>query len=372
MKLKPGVPKRFLLFIAALVWTFAALMLFSRGYSFIHNAGFPWSWAFYISLPLGLFFYLLLFSRVSMRHSLRIFQMQVDKPCAFAFFSVKGYIMMVIMISAGFFLRKTGAVDPVIIGVFYWIMGLPLLLSSYRFWYFGIRYYTFQQLFLSQQSAGIARYSKWKRRLINFFTVSIVLVVLLITLSNYQIARVTRPYVYSSISELPYNEVALVPGTSRKISTGQQNLFFYYRIQAVAELYKQGKVKFIIVSGDNGSVYYNEPMEMKKALMQMDIPDSVIYLDYAGFRTFDSVIRAWKIFGQKKFTFVSQQFQNERAVFIGRNYGIEVVGYNAKDVNSYSSFKTQVRELFARVKVFLDIYILDQQPKFLGDPVVIR
>jgi len=370
--LKPGVPKRALLFIAAMAWSIAALILFWRGHFFINEAHFPVSWGLYISISLGFMFYLLLFSRISLSHSNRIFKLTVDKPCAFAFFSVKSYVMMIIMIAAGIFLRKTGAVNPVIIAVFYWIMGVPLLLSSFRFWYFGLNYSAFQRQFQERIDSGNPHLSRWQKRLANFVSVTVVLLILLITYSNYEIARIAKPYIYSSVDEVPFNNVAVVPGTSSKLSSGHKNLFFTYRLKAVSELYRQGKINAIIVSGDNGTVYYNEPMDMKKALVELQIPDSVIYLDYAGFRTFDSVIRAWKIFGQKKFTFVSQRFQNERAVFIGRSYGIEIIAYNAQDVTTYSSFKTMVRELFARVKVFLDIYVLNQQPRFLGEPVIIK
>ena len=75
-----------------------------------------------------------------------------------------------------------------------------------------------------------------------------------------------------------------------------------------------------------------------------------------------------KVFGQTKFIVVSQQFHNERAVFIARKYGIEAYGYNAEDVDAYSGFKTKVRELFARVKVFVDVYT-NKKPKFLGEKI---
>jgi SanA protein len=105
--------------------------------------------------------------------------------------------------------------------------------------------------------------------------------------------------------------------------------------------------------------------------MKAGIPDSVIYLDYAGFRTFDSMIRAKEIFGQNKFIVVSQKFHNERAIFIARKYNMEVYGYNAEDVNAASGFKTKVRELFARVKVFIDVYS-GKKPKFLGEKITIK
>jgi SanA protein len=151
---------------------------------------------------------------------------------------------------------------------------------------------------------------------------------------------------------------------------GSINQYFGNRIIATVELFKAGKIKYILVSGDNGSKGYNEPLDMKNELIQNGIPDAVIYLDYAGFRTFDSVIRANKIFGQTKIISISQKFHNERTVFIARKYNIEAFGYNAKDVDAYMGFKTNVREVFARVKVFVDI-MSNKEPKFLGDKIKI-
>ena len=99
-------------------------------------------------------------------------------------------------------------------------------------------------------------------------------------------------------------------------------------------------------------------------------PENHIFLDYAGFRTLDSVIRAKAIFGQQSFTVISQQFHNERAITIGNLKGIKVIGYNAKDVKGHSGLKVKIRELLARVKVLID-EITFKQPKFLGEPVKI-
>jgi SanA protein len=110
---------------------------------------------------------------------------------------------------------------------------------------------------------------------------------------------------------------------------------------------------------------------MKKALMKEGIPENVIFLDYAGFRTLDSVVRGKKVFGQSRYTIVSQPFHNKRAVFIARQYNIQAVAFNAQDVSAQIGFKTQFREIFARVNVFLDLYVFFTQPKFLGDEVKI-
>ncbi|WP_421281433.1 SanA/YdcF family protein [Aeromonas taiwanensis] len=180
-----------------------------------------------------------------------------------------------------------------------------------------------------------------------------------------------RHYTYDDVDAVPYNRVALVLGTSKYLIGGSPNHYFKYRIKAAAELYNNGKVDYILVSGDNATVQYNEPRQMRRALIQAGIPASAIYSDYAGFRTLDSIVRAKEVFGQSHFTVVSQAFHNERAIFIARHFGIEAVGFNAVDPSAYQGIKTRVREVFARLMGLLDLYVLDKGPKFLGEPIVI-
>ena len=180
-----------------------------------------------------------------------------------------------------------------------------------------------------------------------------------------------RHYTYDDVNAVPYNRVALVLGTSKYLIGGSPNHYFKYRIKAAAELYNNGKVDYILVSGDNATVQYNEPRQMRRALIQAGIPASAIYSDYAGFRTLDSIVRANAVFGQRSFTIVSQGFHNERAIYVARHFGIKAIGFNARDVDAYSGLKTRARELMARVLCLLDLYVLDKQPKFLGEPVPI-
>ncbi|MCL4121481.1 UNVERIFIED_CONTAM: hypothetical protein GTU68_014536 [Idotea baltica] len=174
---------------------------------------------------------------------------------------------------------------------------------------------------------------------------------------------------YDDVKELPAHSVALVLGTSRYVVGGRTNLFFKYRMDAAARLYKNGKVKHLILSGDNRTVFYDEPSEMRKALLSRGIPSQAMTLDYAGFRTLDSIIRCKEVFGQNKFVIISQQFHNERAVFIAQAKGIRVVAFNAQSVSRRYAPKTYIREYFARVKAIMDVYILQKQPKFLGKKV---
>jgi SanA protein len=175
----------------------------------------------------------------------------------------------------------------------------------------------------------------------------------------------TKKQHFSTLAEVPTNDIALLLGTAEKTRRGYINPYFSTRMKAAAELYHTGKVKHILVSGDNKTRNYNEPIAMQKHLIKLGVPKSAITLDYAGFRTFDSMVRAKEVFGQSKFTVVSQQFHNERALFICNALGIEAIAYNASAVNTSKSMM-YVRELFARSKAVLDVYILQTKPKFLG------
>jgi SanA protein len=188
--------------------------------------------------------------------------------------------------------------------------------------------------------------------------------------SNYFVVQVAENKTFDTTDDIPYNRVGVVLGTSKYRVGSGTNLYFDYRIEAAAALFEAGKIDFIIVSGDNRYVDYNEPQQMLDDLLALGIPREKIFLDYAGFRTLDSMIRANKVFGQKKFTVISQKFHNERAIYIAEKHGIEVVGFNAKDVTKSYGFKTNIREKLARVKVLLDI-LFGVEPKFLGEPIEI-
>ena len=188
--------------------------------------------------------------------------------------------------------------------------------------------------------------------------------------ANRTVTETSEQYITGNIENLADNNIGLLLGTSKNLANGNNNQFFFNRIDATVELYSKRKIKNIIISGDNSTVGYNEPQDMKEELVKRGIPENHIYLDYAGFRTLDAVIRAREIFGQNSFTVISQKFHNERAVYIARKNGINAFGYNAKEVDAYNGFKTKVRELFARDKVFIDL-LFGVKPKFLGEKIII-
>jgi SanA protein len=189
--------------------------------------------------------------------------------------------------------------------------------------------------------------------------------------SEWRITNVAAGRCLDDVNAIPNAPAALVLGASPKLADGRANLFFLPRLEAAATLYKTGKVKVLIVSGDNGSPQYDEPTEMKRVLMQLGIPDKKIVCDYAGFRTLDSVVRAKEIFGQSRLIVVSQRFHNQRAVYLAKAFGIDAWGFNAQDVPVVLSWKTFLREKLACVKAVLDVNLLRTKPKYLGEKVLL-
>lgn len=181
----------------------------------------------------------------------------------------------------------------------------------------------------------------------------------------------TEDRIYRNVEDIPHNKVGLVLGTARHQVGGGVNPYYQNRIDATTQLFKAGKISYVLVSGDNGSVYYNEPNTIKKDLIAAGIPESRIYLDYAGFRTLDSMIRARIVFGLDSVTVISQEFHTERALFIASKKDLYAIGFSAKDVEGSRGLKVQLREYFARVKVFLDL-ILNTQPRFYGKRIEIE
>jgi len=210
-----------------------------------------------------------------------------------------------------------------------------------------------------------------RKKIARFFLIVSLLIVAVIYVSNRIIENNGEGKLFNSTENIPKNKVGLLLGTVKYLSDGRINLYYQFRLDAAVELYKSGKIDFILVSGDNGSKGYDEPTDFKNDLIALGIPEDKIFLDYAGFRTLDSVVRVKEIFGQTSVTIISQQFHNERALYLAKHFDINVVGFNAKGVSGKKALKVQLREYLARVKVFVDI-LFNVKPKFLGKPVEIK
>ena len=212
---------------------------------------------------------------------------------------------------------------------------------------------------------------KLKDRILKLALKIIIIFAVSIPIMYLSVSIYSKKYIYDSIEEIPYNDVALVLGTSKYLYNGRVNMYFKFRMDAAYELYKSGKIKFILVSGDNRHRFYNEPKQMRLDLIRLGVDKKHIFLDFAGFRTRDSIIRANKVFNLTNFTIVSQPFHNERAIFIARQKNINAVAYNAHNVRKLYRIRQFPRELAARVLMIFDI-IFNKPPKFYGDNITIE
>ena len=198
-------------------------------------------------------------------------------------------------------------------------------------------------------------------------------IVALVLLSATAVHRAGASRIFYDPASLPVNAVGLVLGTSKESGgPGTRNPHFYNRIEAAAALYRAGRVKHLLLSGDNGTRGYDEPADMRAALIKRGVPADALTLDDAGFRTLDSVVRAKEVFGQRRLTLITDRFHAYRALFLAEHYGIDAVAFPSAEVEVRWSFKARTREWFADVKACLDLYVLRTKPRFLGPPIEVK
>lgn len=187
---------------------------------------------------------------------------------------------------------------------------------------------------------------------------------------NVRVENAAEGLVFDNVASVPRNRVALLLGTNPRNRRGL-NSYFTNRIKTAAELYHFGKVEYIIASGDNHTRLYDEPTAMRDSLVGRGVPADKIILDYAGFRTFDSVVRAKEVFGCDSLTIISQSDHNARALYIARNKGIEAVAVAAPlRAGRFVRTRLTLREWLARDKMMLDIWF-GREPHFLGEKIEI-
>ena len=192
--------------------------------------------------------------------------------------------------------------------------------------------------------------------------------------ADYRCNRAAVGRVYSSVDAVPAREIGVVLGTSKETRHGKPNLHFNQRIEAAAALYRAGKIHHLLVSGDNHIATYDEPSDMRLALVAAGVPTNAITCDYAGFRTLDSVVRAKEVFGLSQCTIISEEFHCPRALWIAQQHGLDAIAFAAPDVDLKSwSLRAKFREQFARAWCAVDLYVLHRQPKFSGprEPILL-
>ncbi len=210
------------------------------------------------------------------------------------------------------------------------------------------------------------------RRIFLFLAAAIVLLITLIAVANGWILHRTRTRIFTSLETVPANDVAIVLGTSPKIRGRWVNPFFVGRMDTAAALYRAGKVKHFLASGDNSRKTYDEPTAMRDALVERGVPAAAVTLDYAGFRTFDTMARAKAVFGLHRCTVVTDDFHMARSLYLAEAHGLDAVGSPSVPVLWRFSARTRLREIASRTVAWLDVTLLRTRPKFYGPPVEIK
>ncbi|OTA16420.1 hypothetical protein Xvie_01874 [Xenorhabdus vietnamensis] len=205
----------------------------------------------------------------------------------------------------------------------------------------------------------------WKRLITVLIFIIAVLMLTAIMLDRW-ISWKTAPYIFDNVDQLPKREVGMVLGTSKYYKGGKYNQYYSYRIQGALNAYNSGKVKYLLLSGDNANKNYNEPLTMKTDLIKRGVPASSIVMDFAGFRTLDSIVRTQRVFNTDDFTIITQRFHCERAVFIAMYSGIAAQCYAVSSPKNMMTVR--FREVLARLGALTDLYILKREPRYLGKP----
>jgi len=203
------------------------------------------------------------------------------------------------------------------------------------------------------------------RRLLLVCAVMAFLGILALFAADWRVEHYAAGRVYCDVEAVPVREYGLLPGTSRLVHGKYLNTYFFNRIHAAVELYRAGKIRKIIVSGDNSRTDYNETGDMAQELIAEGVAPEDVLSDYAGFRTLDSVVRARNLFGATEITVISQRFHCERAIYLAAQHDIDAVGFEADEQAPQAiRIKLAVREAFARVLAVLDAELLNTKPHF--------
>lgn len=189
---------------------------------------------------------------------------------------------------------------------------------------------------------------------------------LFILITNLVIHLGARPHIYEKIEDVEKAQTALILGAA-VLRNGTLSPIFEERVDTAIELYQAKKVKKILASGDNSTLAHNEVNPVRNYLLEKDIPDEDIYLDYAGFDTYSTMYRARDIFQVDSVIIVTQSFHLPRAVFIAQMLGLNASGVSPDKRAPLSNY---IREIFANEKAALDL-LLHREPKFLGEVIPI-
>ena len=211
--------------------------------------------------------------------------------------------------------------------------------------------------------------ARWGRILVRLLMVVTIATLIAVLAVDAQVAAVGRAKIVS-LADAKACDCVIIPGASVTIAR-QPSLILQDRLDVALEFYKSGRTKRILVSGDHGQKYYDEVNVMRKYLMDQGVPAEAIFMDHAGFDTYDTMYRARDVFQVRSALVVTQEFHLLRALYIGEQLGLEVEGVTS-DLHLYSrAGYYRLREYFARMKAFLDCEVFHAQPSFLGEAIPI-
>lgn len=206
------------------------------------------------------------------------------------------------------------------------------------------------------------------KRIIKYFSIVIVLIVLFIGSTNLYMYASTKNQIIDESSNLKNYDCILILGAG--VKKGSPTIMLSDRLLQGVYLYKTNASNKLLMSGDHGSVNYDEVNVMKKYAKNMNVPSEDIFMDHAGFSTYDSLYRAKYVFNVKKVIIISQDYHLYRALYIANSLGIEAIGVSATKQKYNGQAIREVREVIARTKDFVKC-IIKPKSKYLGEVIPI-
>ena len=205
-----------------------------------------------------------------------------------------------------------------------------------------------------------------KHKILSGIIVMFSFLIIVVFFNHYSIQKAAENLIYSKIENVPHRNTAVLLGMEKKFKNGKTNRFYINRIDATVNLYNAKKIDVIIVSRNQGNVVE----EVRRDLVKRGIPKNKIILDYAGLRTYDSMYRMYKVYGQKEFIVIAQHKQNERAIYIAKKNGLNAIAFNAGEYSGYNSFRLNMIEKLERTRLFFE-FLVNKKPKYSGEKVTI-
>ncbi|MDY7116021.1 ElyC/SanA/YdcF family protein [Halomonas sp. SSL-5] len=212
------------------------------------------------------------------------------------------------------------------------------------------------------------KWSAWRvlRAILMALGTAVLLAALLLLVANLWVLGQTRERIEHELPLCRAERVGIVFGTSHWTRSGVRNPYFEARMSASARLLRLDRVDHLLLSGDNRTLSYNEPITMWRDLRGRGVPETAMTLDYAGFSTFDTLARARAVFGVERGLLITQAWHLPRALFIAEALGIEAQGCAVSSHRVKGQWRLAAREWVARLATLGDLYLWGREPHFLG------